>query len=94
MLLRTPKDIGAVMRATRRRLGLDQATVAERAGVSRLWLIEVERGKPGAEVGLVLRALRVLGIALRVDADASPDAVDVHTPDIDAVIDAARSGDP
>ena len=33
-------------------LGLDQAELAEKAGTSRKWLIEVEQGKPRAEIGL------------------------------------------
>ena len=87
MLLRTPKDVGAVIRSRRRELGLDQASLAKKVGVSRLWIIEVERGKPRAAVGLVLRTLEALGIGLRLDA---PAANAVAAPDIDAVVARAR----
>lgn len=46
---------------------MDQATLAERVGVSRWWINEIERGKPRAELGLVLQTLTVLGVALSVD---------------------------
>ena len=36
--LRNPADIGALIRARRRTLGLEQAELAARAGVSRLWI--------------------------------------------------------
>ncbi len=38
-------------------LGLDQASLATRVGVSRQWIVAVEAGKARAEVGLVLRTL-------------------------------------
>jgi HTH-type transcriptional regulator/antitoxin HipB len=48
---------------------MDQATLAEKARTSRKWLIEVENGKPGAELGLVLRTLRALDVAVDLSAD-------------------------
>lgn len=73
IFLRTPADLGALIREHRRKLGLDQSELARRAGASRQWVIAMERGKPRAEVGLVFRALAALGIALTV---AEPGAVD------------------
>ena len=64
MLVRTPADLGAVIRDRRKQLKLDQATLAERMGVSRQWVIEMERGHARAELALVLRALDALGIWL------------------------------
>lgn len=87
MILRTPKDFGLIIRSRRRAMGLDQGALAKRVGVSRLWVNEVEQGKRRAEIGLVLRTLRVLGVALRVDSPGPPE---VDVPDIDAVIDRAR----
>lgn len=64
MLVRTPADLGAVIRDRRKRLKLDQAALAKRIGVSRQWIIEVERGHARAELGLVLRAIDALDIEL------------------------------
>lgn len=71
MIARSPQDIGLLMRERRRKLGLDQAELARRCRVSRRWIIEAEKGKASAEVGLVLRALAVLGLRLDLrEADA------------------------
>ena len=69
MKIRNIKDLGAYLRARRTELGMDQATLAEKARTSRKWLIEVENGKPGAELGLVLRTLRALDVAVNLSAD-------------------------
>jgi HTH-type transcriptional regulator / antitoxin HipB len=80
MMLRTPIDLGFAIRDRRRRLKLGQEELATRVGVSRKWIIDVEKGKPRAEVGLVLRTLDALGLGLSlidedlpVDASAPPD---------------------
>jgi transcriptional regulator with XRE-family HTH domain len=57
------------LRARRTELGMDQATLAGKARTSRKWLIEVENGKPGAELGMVLRTLRALEVAVDLSAD-------------------------
>ncbi|MGH7173625.1 MAG: helix-turn-helix domain-containing protein, partial [Gemmataceae bacterium] len=85
MLIRTPADLGAVIRDRRKELKLDQATLAKRIGVSRQWIIEVEHGHPRAELALVLRTIDVLDIYL--DASTAPVAdrrrrsgpVDIHS---------------
>jgi HTH-type transcriptional regulator/antitoxin HipB len=64
MFIRTPADLGAVIRDRRKQLGLDQSTFAKRVGVSRQWVIAVERGHARAATGLVLRAIDALGIRL------------------------------
>jgi HTH-type transcriptional regulator/antitoxin HipB len=46
---------------------MSQQDLAVTAGVSRRWLIDLEAGKPGAELGLVLSVLNTLGIPLRAD---------------------------
>jgi HTH-type transcriptional regulator / antitoxin HipB len=94
MQVRTDSDLGIVIRDRRKQLGLDQGTLASRVGVSRQWIVEVEKGKPRAEVGLILRVLRVLGMELcaRVAGAWSPEAVSPSgIIDIDAVIDRARA---
>ena len=95
ILIHTPEEIGLVIRERRRELGLDQSALAKRVGVSRQWIVAVERGKQRAEVGLVLRTLRALELVLtadsreRRDADPATDRPDAFI-DIDALIDMAR----
>jgi HTH-type transcriptional regulator/antitoxin HipB len=89
MLLRTPKDIGALVRQRRRELRIAQQTLAKRVGASRQWVIDCEKGKPRAELGLVLRTLAVLGVRLRAGVETDSQ-VKSAAPDIDAIVAAAR----
>jgi len=94
MRIRTPIDLGLVIRTRRKQLGLDQRTLAERVGVSRQWIVAIERGKTSAAVGLLLRTLQELGVTLDATSPEGPkklrrDASDAV--DIDAVVDRARA---
>lgn len=91
MLIRTPADLGAIIRERRKQLKLDQAKLAKRIGVSRQWLVGVERGHPRAALGLVLRALDTLGIRLTSGTER-PEQKGATDPDIDAIVAAARKG--
>lgn len=65
--LTTPTQIGAAIRSARTREGLTQSQLAERAGVSRRWLITLESGRSErAELGKVLDTLDALGLDLTV----------------------------
>jgi HTH-type transcriptional regulator/antitoxin HipB len=79
MRVRTPRELGALVRDRRRDGDLSQDELARRARVSRRWLAAVEAGKPGAEVGLVLRTLAALDLELDVVpiASGSPGGVDL-----------------
>lgn len=67
MRIRTPADLGALIRDHRIRLGLDQKSLAQKVGVSRQWIVEVEQGKPRAAIGLLLRTVDALGLLLDAD---------------------------
>jgi HTH-type transcriptional regulator/antitoxin HipB len=96
MRIRTPTDLGAIIRDARMKLRLDQKSLAHKIAVSRQWIVEVEKGKPRAEIGLVLRAINALGIALDARFETAPPAKDsfsqpAETPvDIDSIVAAAR----
>ena len=74
MRMRTATDLGAFIRERRTRLGMDQVALAEKAGTSRKWLIEVEQGKPRAEIGLILRTLKTLGVSIDLQIDSLANA--------------------
>lgn len=84
------------MREQRRELGLSQAELARRIGASRYWVLQVERGNAGAEVGLILKALAALDLDLDVRATktstSSPalEDGDDWVPDLAAILDRAR----
>jgi len=67
MLTRTPADLGAFIRERRTKLGLDQRSLAQKVGISRKWIVEIEKGKPRAEIGLILRTLKALGVSLELN---------------------------
>jgi HTH-type transcriptional regulator/antitoxin HipB len=93
MLVHSATDLGLLIRDRRKRLGLDQRTLAERVGVSRQWIVAVEKGKASAEVGLVMRTLRALDLELdaRVaDYDAGPSRVEDRVVSLDRLIDRAK----
>ena len=66
MHLRTPTDFGAAIRSHRLRASLTQAALARKVGVSRQWIVEIEKGKPSAPLALILRALAALNITLQI----------------------------
>ncbi|MEQ1874972.1 MAG: helix-turn-helix domain-containing protein [Ilumatobacteraceae bacterium] len=65
--------LGGAIYQRRTDLGLTQAELAQRANVSRQWLVAVERGKNTAEVGRVLAVIRVLGLQLALTPTTSND---------------------
>jgi len=97
MRVGTPSELGALIRDYRKRRRLDQKSLAATVGVSRQWIIEVEKGKAGAPLGLVLRTLGALGIALDAHPETPPSpqgknkshGVDTYV-DIDAIVAGAR----
>jgi HTH-type transcriptional regulator/antitoxin HipB len=91
MRIRTPTDLGALIRDRRTKLGLDQKSLAAKVGVSRQWIVEVEKGKPRAEIGLVLRTVDTLGIQLAADGPEKTKERPAPPPvDIDSIIASAR----
>ena len=64
--VKTPIELGNVIREARKRAELDQATTADLIGVGPRFLSEVERGKPSARLGLVLKVLERLGLEVWV----------------------------
>lgn len=89
--IKNARDLGLVIRERRKAAGLDQGELAALIGASRLWVNEIEKGKPRAAVGLVLKALDVLGVVFQIDGDAAPDAESIDVIDIDRIIDDAKA---
>lgn len=89
--IKDSKELGLAIRERRLAMGLDQGELAAKIGVSRLWVNEIEKGKPRAAVGLVLRALNALDISFLLDDQTIEDAsAGVEAIDIDAIIDDAK----
>ena len=63
--------VGALVREARHTAGMTQSELAQRIGASRFWVVAFEKGKPSAELGLALKAIQALGLAIRIEARAT-----------------------
>ncbi len=80
MLLRNAREVGDLIADGRRRLRWSQFDLAQRVGVSRQWVSQVENGKTTVEFDLVLGALHALGYAVYADWIESSQEVSSRTP--------------
>ena len=67
--------LGERLRLARLRRKLSNAVVAQRAGISRTSLYNVEAGDPGATIGMYLRVMVVLGLEADIHTLAADDKV-------------------
>lgn len=67
--LNDPHAVAAFVRQRRKDLKLSQAALAEKVGVTREWVVRLEKVNPRAELGLVLDTLAALKAVPRVLED-------------------------
>lgn len=60
----SPEDVGSLIRARRKELGLNQTELADVARTTLRFVSELERGKTTAQLDGVLRVLAALGIQI------------------------------
>ncbi len=60
----TPAAAGVIIRARRQERGLSQQSLAESAGVSRKFIVDLEAGHERAELGKTMAVLHTLGLSL------------------------------
>ena len=70
----TPADIGEIVRTTRKDAGLRQYELAGAAGVGLRFVVDLEAGKPTAQIGKVLQVLTALGCSLEIVPPTEADA--------------------
>ena len=70
--------------------GMNQRSLAQKVGGSRQWIVEVEKGKPRAETGLLLGTIDALGIPLITEIEIPGKPRDVSAIDIDSIVATAR----
>lgn len=63
----TPREIGKIIRATRKDVGLRQDELAAAANVGVRFVVEIEDGKPSAQIGKVLAVLAALGCRVTIE---------------------------
>lgn len=66
MRIKSVENLGQLVCDQRKQRGWSQTRLAEKVGVSRLWISQLENGKESVEFGLVLKTLRALDLLLDV----------------------------
>lgn len=62
----TTDEIGIIIRTTRKAAGLRQDELAGASGVGLRFIVDLEAGKPTAQIGKVLLVLATLGCSLTI----------------------------
>jgi transcriptional regulator with XRE-family HTH domain len=80
---RIPEVVGRTVRAARSDRGWTLDQLAERSGVSRRMIVNVEAGSSNASIATLLRLARALNVSLAelVADESQPDAVTVTSPE-------------
>jgi y4mF family transcriptional regulator len=71
MDISSPAQLGATVRAERKRLRVTQKDLAMASGTGLRFIVDLEKGKPTCHIGKIVQVLRALGVQIRVD---KPDA--------------------
>lgn len=59
---------------------MSQSDLADLVGVSRKWIGDIERGKPTAEIGLIIRLLDSLDLDFQATSRSSSDQQELEAP--------------
>lgn len=73
MSIRDAVQLGAALQRERKRQGLTQAQLAEKAGLRQQTISAVERGKPRSELRVIFDILFALGLEVSVRSRNSQD---------------------
>jgi len=68
--IKTPADIGALIKQTRKTLKITQEELSLQTGISRPTIRSIENGKETAHVGIVFQLCRDLGIFIEATSPA------------------------
>jgi len=85
--LHNPEQLGAAIRLKRKEKKLTQSELATLLGAERKWVLHLESGNSKAEIGLVLRAIEILGLraSLADRGQLRRGPHDLETPSLDQV---------
>lgn len=66
MIINSTKELGNLIKITRKLQGLTQADLAVAAGVGIRFIVDLENGKETAQLGKALNILMMLGLKVNV----------------------------
>ncbi len=71
LVIHSPEELGSALRARRKEGGLTIAEVADMVGCSPRYISELERGKAGASLRLLLSLMNELGLQFTLHVKSS-----------------------
>jgi len=77
-LARTPKQLGAAIRRTRKQRGLSQKQLGETAGLRQETISLIETGNPATRIDTVLALLAALDLEFRIGPRGKGSAADIE----------------
>ncbi|MEJ2687277.1 MAG: helix-turn-helix domain-containing protein [Gammaproteobacteria bacterium] len=77
-LARTPKQIGSLIRRARKKRGLSQTALGQRAGLRQETISLVETGNPAAKLETILAVLAALDLEFRIVTRSKGEAADIE----------------
>jgi y4mF family transcriptional regulator len=72
-IIKNSKDIGTVIRARRKALGLTQKELVDIAPFGTTFISDLENGKETAQLNKTIETVRMLGLRLIIEAPDAPD---------------------
>lgn len=76
-LARNPKQIGSLVRRARKKCGMSQSQLGEKAGLRQATMSQVETGNPAATLETILAILSALDLELRIVPRSKGTAADI-----------------
>ncbi|WP_435105431.1 helix-turn-helix domain-containing protein [Arhodomonas sp. AD133] len=77
-LARTPKQLGNLVRRSRKRRGLSQTQLGEMAGLRQETISLIETGNPAAKLETILAVLAALDLEFRIMPRSKGGAADIE----------------
>jgi HTH-type transcriptional regulator/antitoxin HipB len=68
----TPRQIGTLIRQTRKKLGVTQRNLALTSGTGIRFIVDLEKGKETCRIGKALKILNTLGIRMTLTPPEAP----------------------
>jgi HTH-type transcriptional regulator/antitoxin HipB len=89
MQAKSVRELGAVLREARVARGQTQRALADEINVTQSAISKVEKGYPGASIGLIFQMLRALDLPLTLGGAGAPSAPapNDESVDLDAIAD-------
>lgn len=77
--VRTPKQLGAILRRERRRQGLTQTELGDRIGLRQATISKLEAGEPATRIRTLLDALTALNLEISINERVRGSGDDIET---------------